>query len=1047
MVRFAELHARSAFTFGEGAASPEQMVKTAVDLDLSAIAILDVDGMYSAVETARAAKNASIKTVYGSELTLQRFSRENKRWDYLNQESSSQWDPGLRIPILATGQEGYHELCKAISEHNLAQEGRRCGSWSIEELATRTTENWKVLTGDIHGPLRRALVRGNLAEGFKIVETFIDYFGKDRVVIEAAVGSLSTSKTLLQLKEIARQYGLPLVASAVPKVPTPKELPLAELLFAGKQNQTLEEAKGNLPGFESFMRSGAEMKQICHVIPEAVEASYNLAQECAFDLTMMKVELPQTLVPKNHTDWTYLQQITYEAAAKRYGSRSSNPKAWAVVDHELEVIRQLDFAGYFLIVKDIVDYCRRNGILCQGRGSAANSAVCYSLEITAVDAVKHALLFERFLSVKRATPPDIDIDIEARRREEVIQYVYRTYGRQNAAQVANVITYRPRSAVRLAGSALGYDEGTISGWTKNIGRTGAKTEQLPQLVSAAAQALQRLPNHLGIHPGGMVLTKKPVTQICPVMWAKRSGRTVLQWDKEDCADANLVKFDLLGLGMLTALNKCFVALKQQNIKGTDGMPLGLYNLPDEDPQVYDLLCQADTVGVFQVESRAQMSTLPRMRPRCFYDLVIEIALIRPGPIQGQSVNPYLRRRGGEEPVNIHPLLERSLSKTLGIPLFQEQLMQIAVDAAGFTPEEADELRRVFGAKHHRERLGTLMPKLLAGMESKGINASLQKEILSYFEGFSSFGFPESHAFSFAFLVYASAWLKVHHPHFFYAAILASQPMGFYSVATIIADAKRHGLEVYGPNVTTSQKETAVLQEGGKQIIQLGLEHIKGLSAQGQNLILRERQRKGFVDLDDFFNRVGLTNLDIKNLIKAGALDAFEDNRSRLLWHAEQFNTSQFQPPLPGMSAMTDKSFNAKHTPQQEIKLEYEALGVSLKYHPVALMRDEMSAQGCIPIAALEDIDVKVVQIVGNVTHRQRPSTAKGTVFLSLEDETGLANVICTPNIWDKYRSVILNNELLQVKGRIERRQGVYSLKGLHFRGIPTSLRYLSRNFR
>ncbi|MBS4875817.1 MAG: error-prone DNA polymerase, partial [Actinomyces sp.] len=525
-------------------------------------------------------------------------------------------------------------------------------------------------------------------------------------------------------------------------------------------------------------------------------------------------------VPDGHTPDSWLAHCTYEGARARYGSRAHPPRAWETIDRELGVIERLGFAGYFLIVKEIVDFCARNGILCQGRGSAANSAVCYCLGITAVDAVRHNLLFERFLSDARSGPPDIDVDIEACRREEVIQYVYDTFGRDRAAQVANVITYRPRSAIRDVARALGYPAGTATAWSQGRG-------EVPPLVGDAARALARLPRHMGIHSGGMVLTDQPVSRICPVGWAAMPGRTVLQWDKEDCADAGLVKFDLLSLGMLTALRVAFNELQAGGartgdapnhlrgwaprvVRGREGQPLGLHTLPEEDPRVYDLLCAADTVGVFQVESRAQMNTLPRLKPRCFYDIVVEVALIRPGPIQGRSVNPYLRRRSGREEVTyLHPLLEPALRQTLGVPLFQEQLMRIATDAAGLSGARADQLRRAMGAKRSPERMEALKGDLMAGMEERGIDAPTRERIFEQLKGFADFGFPESHSFSFAHIVYASSWLKVHAPEHFYAAILASQPMGFYSPATLVQDARRHGVRVVGPSVNDSLVDASV----------------------------------------------------------------------------------------------------------------------------------------------------------------------------------------------------------------------------------------------
>nr|BFF25961.1 hypothetical protein GCM10025732_39260 [Glycomyces mayteni] len=657
---------------------------------------------------------------------------------------------------------------------------------------------------------------------------------------------------------------------------------------------------------------------------------------------------------------------------------------WDQLDKELRVIRRLKFSGYFLIVADIVDFCERSDILCQGRGSAANSAVCYALGVTSVDPVEFGLLFERFLSDERTGPPDIDIDIESGRREEVIQYVYGKYGRDRAALVANVVTYRPRSAVRDAAKALGYGHDQAVAWSKRLHRWSGidpgEAQGIPADVQALAGELRDLPQHLGIHPGGMVLTEEPVSQVVPVEPARMKDRTVLQWDKEDCADAHLVKFDLLGLGMLEALHRM-----SDLVRDFHGRVVRLWQLPPDEPEVYEMLCRADTVGVFQVESRAQMATLPRLRPRRFKDLVAEVALIRPGPIQGGAVHPYLRRRHGEPWEHlVHPRLMPALKKTYGVPLFQEQLMQVAIDAAGFNGGEADQLRRAMGAKRSAARMEELKERLYAGMEERGIVGAQADQIYDQLKSFADFGFPESHAASFAHLVYSSAWLKCHYPAAFYAGLLASQPMGFYSPASLIADAQRHGIEVLAPDVNASGEVASLVATArereaplhGVADVRLGLDNVKGLGGEAGRRIAAAREAGPFGSLADLARRAGIDRARMEKLAVAGALGSLEGDRRKALWAAGTVDerpgtipgTGPAAPPptLPGMSAA------------ELARADYTGLGLSVETHPMELVRAGLDAEGVLTARRLPHMkDGKRVEIAGIVTHRQRPSTAKG----------------------------------------------------------------------
>ncbi|MGH9106401.1 MAG: error-prone DNA polymerase, partial [Acidimicrobiales bacterium] len=653
--------------------------------------------------------------------------------------------------------------------------------------------------------------------------------------------------------------------------------------------------------------SGAEQARRFARYPGAVGRAAELGRACAFDLKLVAPQLPPFPVPPGHTEMTWLRRLAEEGAARRYGPRSapSHPRAYAQIDYELDMIDQLGFAGYFLIVWDIVRFCNESGIYCQGRGSAANSAVCYVLGITKADAVRLGLLFERFLSPERDGPPDIDVDIESERREEAIQYVYRRYGRARAAQVANVITYRPRSAVRDMGKALGASQGQVDAWAKHIdawgplpdpaGPAGPAGGGIPRAVLDLARQTLDFPRHLGIHSGGMVICDRPVSEVCPVEWARMAERSVLQWDKEDCARAGLVKFDMLGLGMLSALHATV-----DHIRAFYGTELDLAVLPQE-PEVYEMLSRADSVGVFQVESRAQMATLPRLRPRTFYDLVIEVALIRPGPIQGRSVHPYLRRRNNMEPVTyLHPALERSLGKTLGVPLFQEQLMQMAIDIAGFSGAEADQLRQAMGAKRSARRMEALRARFYAGMAERGATGAVADRIWGQMAAFANFGFPESHSVSFAYLVYASAWLKLHYPAAFLAGLLDSQPMGFWSPQSLVLDARRHGVDVRRPDVNASGA-ASVLEHGGESgdetgggeggaagrggggaAVRLGISYVRNI---GDELSKRIAAGQPYGGMEDVVRRCGLSVAQAEALATAGAFGCFEMSRREALWAA------------------------------------------------------------------------------------------------------------------------------------------------------------------
>lgn len=1099
--RYAELHAHNAFTFLESADSPEELVRSAADLGLSGLGVLDVDGMYSAVQTASAGRIHGIPIVHGVELTLKHF--EVPELGILNPGKKAtevppkmflstgdglpkgSVDPGLRLPILATSQTGYHALCSLLSTHFLEHPGRRKAAVRMEEVeCLRNAWNSPgllALTGTSHGPLQRAIQVNGLKSGRAVLERLKEVFGPDGVAVEMNAVPHQPPERYDQLALLANEANLPLVATGAVRSSSPDRGRITDVLGAIKLGKTLDQSEPHLPAWRSFMRSPKEMARLFSRHPEAIDNAVAIAGDCAFDLKNIAPGLPDFQVPDGQTEAKWLRKLTYRGAEYRYGTRQEHPQAWDLIDHELVIIEELGFPGYFLIVKDIVDFCSSREILCQGRGSAANSAVCYALGITAVDAVKHKMLFERFMSPDRREAPDIDLDIEAAERETVIQYVYEKYGRENAAQVANVISYRSKSAIRDAAKALGYPEGAIRRWSKFVHRrdhdpkSSSDDSEIPDEVLKMAQQLQRLPRHMGLHPGGMVLTHKPVSQVCPVMWAAKENRSVLQWDKEDCADAGLVKFDLLGLGMLTALRRTYTWLNEEGITW-NGKPLELHNMPDGDSRVYDLLCAADTVGVFQVESRAQMNTLPRLKPRQFYDIVIEIALIRPGPIQGRAVNPYLRRKNGQEEIKVlHSLLKPALDRTLGVPLFQEQLMQIAVDVAGFTPGQADELRRAIGAKRSSDRMLALRPALFEGMTKKGVSEEVQEQIFEQLKGFAEFGFPESHAFSFAYLVYASAWLKVHYPEFFYAALLASQPMGFYSPASLVEDARRHGVKVLPPSVVDSDVNTRparvaidkkstndhkndgipraegigeLVDPDPTRAVQIGLETVSGIGRAAERIV-EAREQSPFESLADLALRARLAPVQLEKLAAVGALDALGISRRKGLWQAGALGQTQWeQPCIPGTEPGATVPLLPEMNEPERVCLDYQTLGFSTEKHPIALVRDQLQARGVKPLSVLpKTANGEKILVAGLVTHRQRPATAGGTTFLSLEDETGLANIICSVGLWARYKKLALESVALVIRGRVEQGDGATVVVADKLETFSIPVRSHSRDFR
>ncbi|HVE63605.1 MAG TPA: error-prone DNA polymerase, partial [Mycobacteriales bacterium] len=939
---YAELHCHSTFSFLDGASSPESLVEEAARLGLTALAITDHDGFYGVVRFAEAAAAVGLKTVYGAELSIG-----------LTTPRAGVPDPeGHHLVVLARGLEGYARLSRTISKALMDGGTKGKPVYDVSALAETSGGHWLVLTGCRKGAVPQAVATGDLAAAARELADLAQAFGRGNVAVELwDHGDPADTVRNDRLATLAQHAGLPTVATNNVHYATPAQQPLAAAIAAVRARRSLDEIEGWLPVHGgAHLRSGAEMARRFARYPGAVARAAEIGAECAFDLTLVAPKLPPFPVPRWHTEMTFLREITERGAMQRYGPRHAPrvTRAYEQIDHELALIEQLGFPGYFLIVWDIVEFCRRSDILCQGRGSAANSAVCYAIGITNVDAVGYGLLFERFLSPERDGPPDIDVDIESDRREEAIQYVYARYGRNHAAQVANVITYRPRGAVRDMARALGYPAGQQDVWAKQIdawGRTsiGSPDLDVPADVVALAEQVLTFPRHLGIHSGGMVICDRPVVDMCPVEWARMADRSVLQWDKDDCAAIGLVKFDLLGLGMLSALHYAIDLVRSHH-----DVEIDLATLPQEDV-VYDMLCRADTIGVFQVESRAQMATLPRLKPRCFYDLVVEVALIRPGPIQGGSVHPYIRRRNGLEPVTyLHPLLERSLAKTLGVPLFQEQLMQMAIDVAGFTAGEADQLRSAMGSKRSIERMERIRGRLYEGMAERGITGEVADRIYEKLAAFASFGFPESHSVSFAYLVYASSWIKLHYPAAFCAALINAQPMGFYSPQTLVADARRHGVTVLGPDLNASAA-TATL-EGRREApaVRLGISSVRLIGAELAEQIAAGRP---YAHMEDLASRVTLSAPQLESLATAGAFAGLGLERRAALWsagavagtrpgHLAGTVTGEAAPELPAMTALDTTA------------ADVWAIGLSPERSATEFVRAELDALGVVTAAGL-----------------------------------------------------------------------------------------------
>jgi error-prone DNA polymerase len=1134
-VGYGELHAHSSFSFLDGASAPEELAEEAVRLGLESLTLTDHDGVYGVVRFAEAAESYGLATGFGAELSLDVALPSTQAERSIAARVGVPDPPGTHLLALARDPEGYARLSRVIGTAHLrgGAKGRPVYD-DLDTLAEAADGHWLVLTGCRKGAVRHALDSDGIDGARAALHGLVERFGRDNVVVELTydLDPLADERYEV-LAALADELRLDLVATTAAHYHGPPRRPLATAMAAVRARSSLDEMDGWLPAWSGqHLRSGDEMAARFTRWPQAVANAARLAKEIAFPLSLIAPNLPPFPCPPGHDEMSYLRELAYEGARERFGGKPHEAKAHAMIEHELEIIEELHFPGYFLVVWEIAKFCRDNGILCQGRGSAANSAVCYALRITAIDAVYYDLMFERFLAPERGEPPDIDIDIESDRREEVIQHVYEMHGREHAAQVANVITYRPKSAVRDVAKALGYSQGQQDAWSKEIeqgyywssegdhagsrpqgdherdersreeppgrasaselagaangrdskieidpsGASGRDRYSIPAKVMRLAAELQNAPRHLGIHSGGMVMCDRPVIEVCPVEWGRMPGRTVLQWDKDDCAEIGLVKFDLLGLGMLSAIQYCFELITKHH-----GITYELATIPQEAPCVYDMLCEADSVGVFQVESRAQMATLPRLKPRNFYDLACEVALIRPGPIQGDSVHPFIRRKNGEEPISYpHPRLEEPLKRTLGIPLFQEQLMQIAVAVADFSPAEADQLRRAMGSKRSRDRIEAMRIRLYDGMAANSITGRTADSIYEKIQAFAAFGFAESHSISFALLVYASSWLKRHYPAAFCAALLNAQPMGFYSPQSLIHDAKRHGIEIRKPSLAVSLGKASLEPGSGpspsdiagsqappcdiagsqappcscldapQPAVRLGLSSVRTIGDELATTIVESRDADGpFTSMADLARRVGLSADQVEALATSGAFDIFGGSRRDALWGAGAAATAR-----PGQLDIatfdeTNTPAMAEMTAPEQLIADMWATSMTPDVYPTELIRPRLAALGIVTARDLRAIENHTrVTIGGVVTHRQRPATARGVTFLNIEDETGMVNVIVEETVWQRHRRVARESGGLLIRGMLEHTSdGVINVVAERLERLHLGLHVRSRDFR
>jgi error-prone DNA polymerase len=1102
---YAELHSHTNFSFLDGASHPEDLVERAVQLGYEALAVTDHDGFYGVSRFWQAAKETGLPVIYGVEIRLEQNAEGSSNpvaraesWDLQRHARAKGGRGRLRrgrsvrphgtkptdlpesdhLVLLSGSPDGYRELSRLITNAQMrGEKDHPIYTWEDLDVAARNGDV-HALTGCHAGAVPKAANRGGLGLTLREASRLRELFGP-RLHIEMWHHGMPEDDPRNDLMwEVAQKLGLSTVATNQVHYHQRSDAYLSEVLAAIGGRRTLAEADGFRPASdERFLKHPDEMTYRFAPYPGAVARSAEMGRRLAFDLGLVAPRLPDYPMPGHFRDeMDYLRHLTWEGAREVYpGSDDGiDPRARRRLEHEMDIIERLEFPGYFLVVKDLVDFARSQDIYCQIRGSGADSAVCRCIGLTRVDPIRLHLPFERFLSEERGKPPDIDVDFEADRREEVIQYCYRKYGRERAAMVANVITYRARSVLRDVAKTFGFTQAQVDGLSRYVDtRDPAQLHidtPLPEGMTAEmiydiCWRLDGYPRHLGIHSGGMVIADRPLWQVVPLEWGRMEGRTVIQWDKDDSAAVGVVKFDLLGLGMLNALH-----LATDLIMDTHGVDIDLAAIPQE-PAIYRSMTRSDTVGLFQIESRAQMATLPKMKPKTFYDLAVEVALIRPGPIQGQSVHPYLRRRNGEEPVRYpHPSTEKILKKTLGVPIFQEQLMELARICAGFNGSQADRLRQAMTHKRSDRAMARLEDEVYEGMAGNGITGAAADEIWEKLQGFASFGFPESHSVSFAYIVYMSAWLRFHYPAEYLAGLLNAQPMGFYSPNSLVQDAQRHGVVVTGPDVNVSWHDCTIepieadpddvvaylgqeWRRGGGTVddpirpavgVRMGLRYVRNLGEREITRIEAARILGGeFTSPEDLAFRTGLDVDALEGLAAAGALESVGLRRREGMWAAGAL--AEIDPERLPLSPGVEAPDLVQMTEEETHRADLWSTGVSAS-HPISFVRDRL--EGC--LTAAEALEMRRngsrVKVAGVITHRQRPGTAKGVYFLNLEDETGLLNIVVLPDVWAKHRQVVRKSPALVIHGRLEYHDGVTNIVARDFDPIGVQT-VKSRDFR
>lgn len=1002
MLAYSELHCLSNYSFLKAASHPEELVRRAAALGYQSIAITDECSLAGIVRAHVAAKEAGIKLLVGSELVL---------------------DDGLHLVLLAADQNAYGNLCRLLTR---ARRTAAKGAYFVQRAG---------LEHDLEGCLALLIPDPRALDAVEPHAQWLRQHFKGRCWIAVELyRSFNDARLLAELRRIGQSCAVPLVAAGSVLMHVRSRKPLHDVLSAIRLKQTLASlGRKMLPNGERHLRTLARLSAIYP--PDLLQATQDVSNRCTFSLDQIRYQYPEEVVPRGQTAMAHLRVLTEQGLVQRYPSGvPANVKE--LVGKELALIAELQYAHYFLTVHDIVVFARSRNILCQGRGSAANSAVCYALGITEVDPGRMQVLFERFLSKERNEPPDIDVDFEHERREEVIQYLYGKYGRDRTALAAALITYRPKSAIRDVGKVLGLLPEQLDRLCKNLvwwDKHYIAPERLVEVglapessVVAKLLELSRLlvgfPRHLSQHVGGFVIARDKLSQLVPIENVAMKNRTVIQWDKDDLDAMGFLKVDVLALGMLTAIRKT-LDLRNEYRRGT----LTMADIPSEDPEVYAMLSRADSIGVFQVESRAQMSMLPRLRPAKFYDLVIQVAIVRPGPIMGNMVHPYLRRRNGQEAIRYPGKpVEKVLERTLGVPIFQEQVMQLAIDAAGFTAGEADQLRRAMAAWKRKGGLEPFREKLMAGMLAREYSAEFADRLFEQIKGFSDYGFPESHAASFALLVYVSAWLKYHEPAAFAAALINSQPMGFYSNSQLLQDARRHGVQVRAIDVRRSDWDCKLEPaQDGQPAIRLGLRLVKGLRYEGAISLLQARRDAAFLDMQDLILRASLPRDDMRALAKADALRGLLGHRRQALWQALGTEALRHDAVIgPSVETPQPDLFTCANEAQEIIE-DYANTGLTLRRHPLALLRPLLSRRRLFPASVIAHAPHgQLMRTIGLVTCRQCPGTANGTVFVTLEDETGMSNVIVWAGLAQKQRRELLSAKLLTVFGKVERQGDV-----------------------